>query len=177
MLMAALAKAAAPVLNAPLILRLRRNHGLEHGTIHLLNRQRFTLSGVSMLSGFVLVGDVPTDKVTRAVEEALRRFQRGESGLALHPNCGTNLVVTAALMASIGAVGFVGTTARQAWERFSVVLAAMLLTAAFSLPLGLTVQRYFTTTADMGDLELLHVARREMRLRGRKIVLHYVRTL
>jgi hypothetical protein len=177
MLIALLAKAAAPLLNAPLVLRLRRNHGLEHGTIHLLNRQRFALSGVSTLSGFVLVGDVPTDKVKKAAEEALRRFQRGEAALAVHPNCGTNLVVTAALMASIGAVGFVGTTARQAWERFSLVLLGMLLAAAFSLPLGMAVQQHFTTTGDMGDLELLHVARREVRLRGRKLVLHHVRTL
>ncbi len=177
MLMKLLARAAAPVLNSPLVLRLRRNHGLEHGTIHLLNRQRFILSGVSTLSGFVLVGDVPTEKVTQAVKEALRRFGRGEAGLAVHPNCGTNLVVTAALMASIGAVGFVGTNPRQAWDRASLVLLAMMLAAVFSLPLGLSVQQHFTTTGDMGDLEMLHVQRHEVRVRGRKIVLHQIKTL
>lgn len=177
MLMRTLAKAASPILDSPLVLRLRRNHGLEHGTIHMLNRQRFVLSGVSTLSGFVLVGDVPTDKVSKAAEEALRRFGRGEAGLAVHPNCGTNLVVTAALMASIGAAGFVGTSPRQAWERFSLVLLAMLFAAMFSLPMGLAVQRHFTTTGDMGDLELLGVQRRELRVRGRKIVLHQVKTL
>ncbi|MFQ3648152.1 MAG: DUF6391 domain-containing protein [Anaerolineae bacterium] len=177
MMMKTLAKAASPVLNSPLVLRLRRNHGLEHGTIHMLNRQRFVLSGISTLSGFVLVGDVPTEKVSKAAEEALRRFGRGEAGLAVHPNCGTNLVVTAALMASIGAVGFVGASPRQAWERFSLVLLAMLFAAMFSLPMGLSVQRHFTTTGDMGDLELLGVQRRELRVRGRKIVLHQVKTL
>lgn len=177
MLIRTLARVAAPLLGSPPVLRLRRNHGLEHGTIHVLNRQRYTLSGISSLSGFVLIGDVPTDKVTQAVQEALRRFKRGEARLAIHPNCGTNLVVTATLMASIGAAGFVGATPRQAWERFSLVLLLMLVAAMFSLPLGLAVQQHITTTGDMGDLELLGVSRRELRLRGRKVVLHHVKTL
>lgn len=177
MLIKAFARTAAPLLNNPLVLRLRRNHGLEHGTIHLLNRQRYTLSGISTLSGFVLVGDVPTEKVTKAAEEALRRFGRGEAGLAIHPNCGTNLMVTAGLMTAIGAAGFIGTTPRQAWERLSLVLFFMLLAAMFSLPLGLAVQQHITTTGDMGDLELLGISRREIRLRKHKIVLHHVKTL
>ena len=51
-----LAEYAEPVTRHPYILRVRRNHGLEHATIHLLNRQNYQLSGRSSDSGFILVG-------------------------------------------------------------------------------------------------------------------------
>lgn len=171
-----LAVLLAPVLNFSPVLQVRRNHGLEHGTVHMLNRQRYTLSGISSSMGFLLVGDVPTEKVTRAVEEALRRFGKGEKTLAVHPNCGTNLVVTGLLMTGIGALGFVGTSRRQAWERFSTVMAVTTLAAMVSLPLGMKIQEHFTTSGDMGDLALVNVERHELTLGNRKLVIHSVET-
>lgn len=169
-----LALLLAPILNFSPVLRVRRNHGLEHGTVHMLNRQRYVLSGISTGDGFLLLGDVPTDKVTRAVEEALRRFAKGEKNLAVHPNCGTNLVVSGTLMTTIGALGFVGTTKRQAWERFSLVMMGMTLAGMVSLPLGLKVQEYITTSGEMGDLQLRHVGRHEVRLGKRTLVVHHI---
>lgn len=171
-----LAKWLTPLLNLPYVLRVRRNHGLEHATIHLLNRQRYRLSGVSSGAGFLIYGDVPTEKLETVAHEALKRLNRGEKHLAIHPNCGTNLVVTGGLMTIIGAIGFVGTTRKSAWERFPLVLVAMMFASLYALPLGLTVQRHLTTTGEMGDLKVLGVVKREFRWMGSGITVHQVIT-
>ena len=165
-----------PLLESDAIRRIRRNHGLEHATIHVLNRQRYTLSGSSSASGFILLGDVPTDKVEAAVREALRRFHRGEAHWAIHPNCGTNLVASGVLAALVGALGFMGTTPRGAWSRFPIVVLAMMFTSFYSLPFGMALQKHFTTSGDMGDLEFVSLTRREMRVLGRVLVFHHVLT-
>ena len=83
------------LLNAPTISRIRRNHALEHATLHIL-AQRFPgkpMAGHSNPRGFWILGDVPTEEIKSAVESALARLRAGESHLALHPNCGTNIAV------------------------------------------------------------------------------------
>jgi len=77
------------------ISRTRRNHSLEHATIHVLSKKfpNVTLAGMSSPSGFTLIGDVATEDVAEAAIEALRRLREGESQLALHPNCGTNFAI------------------------------------------------------------------------------------
>src|SRR5690554_61768 len=88
------------MLNSP-IARIRRNHGLEHATIHVLSEshKRFSAQGNSDHRGFHLniYGDVSEEDVRAAVGEAHRRLKAGEHNLAVHPNCGTVLVTTAAL--------------------------------------------------------------------------------
>ena len=49
----------------------------------------------------MLLGDVPTEQVESAVREALQRLKAGERGLAVHPNCGTNLATTGLLATSL----------------------------------------------------------------------------
>jgi hypothetical protein len=167
----------APFLNLPYILRIRRNHGLEHGTIHLLNRQRYTPSGRAGSGGFIVIGDVPTEKITRAAHDALKRFRNGEKQLAIHPNCGTNLVTTGFILASIGAMGFGGTNRRSATERFPIVMLAMMIGAIYSLPIGMLLQKHVTTTADMGQLEVISVTRREISIPfAGKMVIHNITT-
>ena len=81
--------------------RIRRNHGLEHATIHVLSEghKRFSAQGNSDHRGFHLniYGDVTEEEVAAAVAEAHRRLRAGERQLAVHPNCGTVLVTTAVL--------------------------------------------------------------------------------
>ena len=83
------------------IARIRRNHGLEHATIHVLSEghKRFSAQGNSDHRGFHLniYGDVTGEEVAAAVAEAHRRLRAGERHLAVHPNCGTVLVTTAML--------------------------------------------------------------------------------
>jgi hypothetical protein len=173
-----LAQWARPVLEAPLILETRRNHGLEHATIHVLSRGRYRLSGRSDERGFVLIGQVPTPAVESAVQEALRRMKGGEHRLAVHPNCGTNLVTAGVLTGLIGAVGFGGTTRRGAFARLPWVMGLLMAAVLYSVPLGMALQTHFTTEGDPGDLQLVSVKRSEWRLpfRSTPLVIHRVET-
>ena len=177
-----LAVALAPLLNLPVIRRVRRNHGLEHATIHMLSRKvkNLSLAGRSTSSGFYLYGNVPTPEVESAVDEALSRMQHGEHGLAIHPNCGTGLV-TAGLLTSLATL--VGTSGMRSGilERLSR-LPSIILLSTLSLilaqPLGLALQQHITTLGDLGDLEVIAISRFEfpIPLAGQRLTVHYVRT-
>ncbi len=147
-------------LTNPLISRIRRNHGLEHATIHILS-QRYPgtmLAGHSDTGGFWLFGTLETEKIQEAVEEALARMRSGEHGLAVHPNCGTNFV-TAGVLAGL-ASGFAMFGARRWTDKlYRLPLAMTLATLAliFSRPLGHRIQELITTSGDPGDLEIVRV--------------------
>jgi len=86
------------LLNLPLILETRRNHALEHATLHILARtHRTNMAGHSNPTGFFLLGDLQLEEIADAATEAMKRLKAGESGLAVHPGCGTNLAVSALL--------------------------------------------------------------------------------
>lgn len=172
-----LAAASRPVLDFPYIRRTRRNHGLEHATISLLNTRRYRLSGRSDDHGFILLGEVPTDAVNWASREALRRMQNGEHHLAVHPNCGTNLVTAGLLTSLIGAIGFAGMPRRDTFNRLPLVMLGMMAAYLYAQPLGMALQKHFTTEGDPGDLEVVSVARSTLRLPfGEPITVHRVTT-
>ncbi|HEB66090.1 MAG TPA: hypothetical protein ENJ02_11200 [Chloroflexi bacterium] len=151
------------ILELPPLSRIRRNHGLEHATLHLLSQRfpRTSMAGHSDSGGFWLLGDVPTEAVERAVTEALERMRNGQHGLAVHPNCGTNFVVSGGLAGVAGAAAMwgAGSDWRDKAERLS--LAALLATAAliFSRPLGFWLQAHVTTSGYPGTLEVVEVRR------------------
>ncbi len=64
------------LLDYPLILSTRRNHGLEHATIHVLSAQKpgRPLAGRSTPFGFYLYGDVSDEELQTAVYDALHRI-------------------------------------------------------------------------------------------------------
>jgi hypothetical protein len=170
---------AAPFLTYPYILRTRRNHGLEHATIHVLSRQRYRLSGRSDDSGFIVIGNVPTDKLENAVNEAIRRMQNGEHQLAIHPNCGTNLITTGFLATVVGLLGFGGRSLRKNYDRFSMVMIAMMGVVLFSPPLGMALQKHITTEGDIGDMmQLVSVTKSTtpVPFSTRQVVIHRVVT-
>ncbi len=74
---------------------VRRNHALEHATVAvLLARHGPTrLAGRASGDGFFIFGDIEEGELTSCAHEALERLQRGESGLAVSPLCGTNIAV------------------------------------------------------------------------------------
>ena len=159
-----LAEASRPVLDFPYIRRTRRNHGLEHATITVLTPRGYRLSGRSDDGGFVLLGEVPTEAVEKAAAEALQRMKNGEHELAVHPNCGTNLVTTGFLATLVAFGGMAGTNRKDAFNRFPYVSAAMMGVVLFGPLLGMNVQKHFTTEGDPGDLEIVNVARREVNI-------------
>lgn len=148
------------LLNAPLVSETRRNHALEHATIHLLSARhpKLGMAGHSNPTGFFLIGDLPTEQVRAAVSEALTRLQQGESHLAIHPGCGTNYVVTGALAALFTLIGLIGTkNARQRWERFPLLMALSMLAFAVAPPLGSVLQKRVTTQPDPEGLTIVDV--------------------
>ncbi|MCS7040069.1 MAG: DUF6391 domain-containing protein, partial [Caldilineales bacterium] len=98
------------LLDLPPIAATRRNHAIEHATIHILSRMRpdTSMAGRANSRGFVIYGDLSTELVTQAVHEAIRRIRGGEVHLAIHPNCGTNFVVAGIAAALAAFFGFYG---------------------------------------------------------------------
>jgi hypothetical protein len=148
------------ILQAPFVSQTRRNHALEHATIHILSA-RFPnrpLAGHSNPTGFFLLGDAPTEHVREAVTEALTRLQNGESGLAIHPGCGTNYIVSGGLAAFFAFWGMSGTkNNRQRWERMPLLVLLSALAFMAGQQLGPALQKEVTTDPNPGELVILDI--------------------
>ncbi len=153
------------------ISRIRRNHGLEHATIHVLSEKhaRFSAQGNSDHRGFSLnvYGDITAEQVATAVEEAHRRLRAGQAGLAVHPNCGTGLLTTATMATLAGQFVFGIDSRRQAeqqskWSLFlntgPLAVLMVVLAIIVSRPLGMHLQERYTTDGNLGDLEVVSVS-------------------
>lgn len=162
--------------------RIRRNHGLEHATLHVLARRlpRVPLAGHSDSGGFWIVvqaslqdPQASLSDVQNAVDEALRRLRTGESDLAVHPNCGTNFVtsgILAGVAASLAMFG-AGRKTRDKIERLPLAISLATLTLVSAQPLGLRIQERYTTSGEPGDLQVVSIAARQ---RGRLLAYRVV---
>ena len=148
------------ILTAPYLSETRRNHALEHATIHILSA-RFpgrAMAGHSNPTGFFLIGNLPTEAVREAVSEALTRLQNGEAQLAIHEGCGTNYAVIGGLAALFALLGMSGTRSnRERLERFPLVMLLSIAAFMIGQPLGMALQKDVTTQADPGDMLLVDV--------------------
>lgn len=164
------------LLDIPYIRRVRRNHGLEHATIHLLSRKvpNLRMVGRSDGQGFWLYGEVDTETVDTSVREALNRMRGGEHRLALHPNCGTNLVTVGLLGAAATIVALMGSERDEGGKlaRFPLIVLGIMAAALFGQPLGMQLQEHVTTLGEPADLQVKGI---ERRLRG-SMVMHRVDT-
>lgn len=178
------ARLLAPVLNFPLILRIRRNHGLEHATIHMLSRRvrGLRVAGQADMSGFFLYSPsntpAETDIIWEAAQEALGRMKNGEQHWAVHPNCGTGLVVTSFLTSTAAMLGLAGAKNRpgEMANRLPMVMLLSIIALMISPPLGLEVQRHFTTSGQPGDLELVKITRQDIRSPFGQMTVHRIHT-
>ena len=147
------------LLDLPLILETRRNHALEHATLHVLARtHKISMAGHSNPTGFFLLGDLPLEEIATAANEALTRLRAGESELAVHEGCGTNMATTAFLSATFAWAPLRG--ARSTFWRIWLIPLAVVF-AAFgyfvSRPLGPWLQKYITTEADLGNIQIVDI--------------------
>lgn len=151
------------VLDIPFVRRVRRNHGLEHATIHLLSHKinNLRIVGRSDSKGFWLWGDVSTDDVATCANNALARMRAGEHNLAIHPNCGTNLVTTALLGAVATMVALTGSERDRGGKigRIPMIVFGLLAASIFGQPVGRKIQEHVTTLGDPADLEILNIKR------------------
>jgi hypothetical protein len=143
----------AGLLGSSLVSRIRRNHALEHATIHLLSARfpKAVFLGRSDVGGFSLLADVTGDAVSMAANEALARLRGGDHRLALHPNCGTNLLTASLLAGTAAYVTLTGASSRgwrDRFDRLPLAILASLLGLIVAQPLGFQLQRRVTTQAD-----------------------------
>lgn len=141
-----------------LITALRQNHALEHATIHIISQRvpSLQLMGRSTPGGFYLYGPAPTTLVASAAGEALARLQAGESSLAVHPRCGTNLAV-GALVAGAATMLALGRRQRSRWEMAPDVVLAIALGLFIAQPLAHLVQERLTTSPSVDDVRIAGV--------------------
>ncbi len=127
---------------------IRRNHGIEHATVHVLTSwdANLQLVGRADMTGFNIYGHVPTDMLERAAREAIERMKNGEGHLAVHRGCGTQIVV-GGLMTGMAAALSMGR--RFKLSRLPDVILATTLAAFVSQPLGLQIQEKITTSPDV----------------------------
>jgi hypothetical protein len=149
------------LMNFPAVSRIRRNHGLEHATLHILSKKHpgVNLAGHSDARGFWLLGEVPIDEVQDAIEEALRRMRNGEHDLAVHQNCGTNFVAAGSLAGLAAGVAMLGggRSTRDKVERLPMAMAFATIALILGQPLGSLLQEHVTTSGQPGDLEVTEI--------------------
>lgn len=146
-----------------LLTRIRRNHGLEHATVHILSRRNtgLALVGRSDWNGFTLYGPVDTMEVNQAVHEALHRLRQGESSLAVHPRCGTVLATTGLMtgLAAFLAFSLDASPSRNRfrWEAIPLAILAATFAAILAQPLGLLLQERYTVSGNPGNLQIRQI--------------------
>jgi hypothetical protein len=148
------------LLRIPIVHDTRRNHGLEHATIHVLAERHVprALAGYSTPAGFLIVGDVRADELRAAVDEALRRLRAGQKHLAVHPGCGTNyatsgFVAGALVLASASAGG----RRQSRLDQLSNAAFAATIGILIGQILGRWLQANVTTSGEMGGMNVREV--------------------
>ena len=154
-----------------MLARIRRNHAVEHATIHVLveMRPRMRLAGRTTPWGFYVYGAVDTVDLANAVAKALSRLRGGERDLAVHSACGTNFAV-AGIMA--GLASFVALRGEGRLRKLPRALAASTLAVLLAQPAGRWAQEKLTTSVDLEGVEIRGIARRD---KGRGVEIHFVR--
>jgi hypothetical protein len=147
------------ILDLPFILETRRNHALEHATLHMLAQtHKGSMAGHSNPTGFFLLGNFSTPDVWASATEALERLREGESGLAIHAGCGTNMATTALLSATLGWSVLRG--AKSTLTKFLLLPIAVgmaVVGVLLARLLGPWLQKRITTEADMGNMQIIDI--------------------
>ena len=149
-----------------LISRIRRNHGLEHATLNLLAKThpRKPFAGHSDTGGFWILGEIPTDELNQTITDALDKLRSGQSSLAIHQNCGTNLLVSGFASGLAGAAGLIGVgkRPRDKFERIPIITALSVLALIVSRPLGPIIQKNLTTSGTPGPLKVISITKQSL---------------
>ena len=141
--------------------RLRQHHAIEHATVTLLSQRQpgIPIVAHSDLAGFVLYGHTDAATLQATVAEALARLQGGETGLAIHPNCGTNLATAGVLCGAAALLASHDARRSFWWERLPSAITAALLALFVAAPLGRWLQENVTTSSEVSDRHLAAVER------------------
>lgn len=154
------------LLNQQVPVHIRSNHALEHATLHVLQERgvNVPMGGISDAGGFWIYGELDTEEILNAAQEAMQRLMGGEAELAVHPNCGTNIAIGAlsagglAWLSMMGTKGHIGRRLR----RIPVAVLMGLVGYQLAKPLGPKVQEQITTNADVTGLKIVDVIRNDV---------------
>ncbi|MCL4487360.1 MAG: DUF6391 domain-containing protein [Chloroflexi bacterium] len=149
------------ILETAPISTVRRNHGIEHATVHVLTAQNpnLHLVGRADTTGFNIYGDVPSAELDAAAHEAVQRLQHGEASLAVHPRCGTNLVVAGLLTGIAAALAF---GRRPSLRKLPDAILATTMAAFLAQPLGMSFQEHVTTSPLAGGAHITGIRQQKM---------------
>ncbi|MEW6243011.1 MAG: DUF6391 domain-containing protein [Bacillota bacterium] len=148
-----LASSLVALLSAPgTILRLasnallRKNHGLEHATINILEQELGDIRSAGMATEegfFIKAQGVSAQDVAHAASLGRARLLEGNSRLAIHPRCGTSRAAANVIMSALFVVLLIlGHLLSPAG-----ILAALLLGHLTGPVFGTFLQKHFTTSA------------------------------
>jgi hypothetical protein len=151
-----------------LLNRIRRNHALEHATINLLTRRYpgAHIAGLSGPLGFTLLSSLTGEQIVPTIRHALNSLKTGEEDLAVHENCGTNLVITAALttLATVAGLGGYALPRNRSTrtplgllQRFPQIVLLNVIALVAASPMSRWVQSNVTTSADLQDVEIASI--------------------
>jgi hypothetical protein len=147
---------------AELAERIRRNHALEHATLHMLTERHPDLRGAGRAqhNGFYLYANVTMEQIAWAADEAIKRMCAGQSKLAIHPGCGTNLVTSGLLTGGLALLMARLTGKRARWhEQLSGAVLGGLVGSFLAVPLGPWMQANVTTSANMQGVRVRSIRR------------------
>ncbi|MFP3896357.1 MAG: DUF6391 domain-containing protein [Anaerolineales bacterium] len=148
------------VLRHPLVLRIRKNHALEHAIMHLLSQSdpSLRLVGRSDWKGISLYGEVDTSVVLDAARQGLARLRAGEVWLRLHPRCGTNFAV-GVFLSGCAVYAAMETPRKSIIRRLLRLVTYVMGVMVVARPLGMLVQRHVTTIPDLDGMRIEGVHR------------------
>ena len=116
------------------------------------------MGGHSNPTGFYLMGHFNKEDILTAATEAMQRLRAGESGLAIHEGCGTNIATSTLLPATLAFVPMQQARSNF-WRIFLIPFAIGLAVVGYFLskPLGPWLQRNVTTEANLGNMRIVDI--------------------
>jgi hypothetical protein len=152
---------------------IRRNHALEHATINVLEKYaggRLPLSGLAQKNGFIISGAQDPNLVVEAAQEGLSLLKKGECQLAIHRNCGTSIAIANFLAALLFLIFLI----QSGYFSIFAILIALLAANLLGPYLGEFTQKYFTTSCDVEDLEIVGIHPEFRSERHYNVLLNYM---
>ncbi len=133
---------------------IRRNHAIEHATINVLEQlsgYRLNISGLSREDGFYIAGIQDPEMVEQSSVQGLTLLKQGNCNLAIHRRCGTDVAIANFVSALVFLVLLFTIGMFSIWS----IIVALLLSNLMSPFLGEVVQKYFTISCDVENMEIV----------------------
>lgn len=133
---------------------IRRNHAIEHATINVLEQSagyQLNISGLSKEDGFYITGIQNPQMVEDAAIQGLNLLKQGNCQMAIHRRCGTDMAIANFVSALI----FLILLFTTGMFSFLSIIIALFLSNLISPYLGEYVQKYFTTSCDVMNMEIV----------------------